>query len=297
MSKVSDNNQGYDDSPMVAFFEDYGGPDTFFGTLRGIGWRQAAYKQKGEKYASFEEIMRFFIKIYALLIGMVSIFYLMTFLFLFTNWQTLEDYEPVYFNTNLYLGTLVVTILIGVAGYVFHKGRQFPINLILYLVLTAGVGYIFGYPLSMLLQDGYYSGQDWIILLYMYSMSLGCYTCLIIILIRKDYELRLNLMVWSIIGVMIFLLFVFILTAPYYIGLLITTFIFHIIHGFLVVIDTKLIISGKFSLKTNQYLSGAIYLYLDITVMLIYFIGCILYAILKSKTKCVRGCCECLLDE
>ncbi|CAK74579.1 unnamed protein product (macronuclear) [Paramecium tetraurelia] len=299
-----EQDQASEDFPLVAFQEEYGVFDPFFNTLKKFGWKQASIDQQCQKLASSGEIMLFFIKVYALLAGMLVSFYLMTFILLFTKSQKLKENETFNFHFALYYGSFAITIALGIAGYVLDKTRQFPLNLIFYFTFTIGAAYSFGYPLSLLLQYGYYSGEDWIILLYFFTMTLGCYACLILFLIRRQSSLNSNrnnfiiyqVIIFSIIGVMIFLLFIFIMTAPYYVGVLIACFFCHVIYGGLLIIDTKLMISGKFSLKTNQYVSGALYLYLDITVLILYFIGCIIYTILKTLLQCLEECCKKLPD-
>lgn len=84
-------------------------------------------------------------------------------------------------------------------------------------------------------------------------MTLGAYICLILFTFLSKSRIQVGcnsflifkVLSFSIIGVMIFLLFIFIMTAPYYIGLLIASFFCHIIYGGLLILDMKLIISGK----------------------------------------------------
>ncbi|CAD8093236.1 unnamed protein product [Paramecium primaurelia] len=287
--------------PLIAYQEDNGQIDTFFATLRNLGWSLHLIR----KQCSFlQEYM-------LLLAGMLSTFYLMSFILLVTKSQNYINNENIELHQGLYFGSLAVTIGIGMVAYFFDGSRRFTLNLVYYLTFTFGTAYILGDPLSEVLYEGYYVGEDWIILLYLFTMTLGTYACLILFSFRRQTALNQNgnsfviyqVIILSISGMMIFLLFIFIMTAPYYIGLLVASFFCHLIYGCLLIIDMKLIISGKvliqlwkFSLKTNQYVSGALYLYLDITVMVLYFIVCIIYAILKvigqiCKVFC-RCCCE-----
>lgn len=84
-------------------------------------------------------------------------------------------------------------------------------------------------------------------------MTIGSYACLILFSFRRKTSLPLvcntfvnyKAITFSIMGLMLFLLFIFLMTAPYYFGLLLASFFGHVIYGGLLIIDVQLIISGK----------------------------------------------------
>ncbi|CAK63990.1 unnamed protein product (macronuclear) [Paramecium tetraurelia] len=293
MSQLQYQSSG--DSPIVAFQEDNGELDSFFAKMKSVGWNQASFDEEHQKLATYNEIMIFFVKVFVLLALMLTTFYVMAFIFLVKKVQIIKNGEIVQYHFIIYILSCVITILMGRWAYFSESSRKFPLNIFCYLFFTSGAAYVFGQPLSLILQGGYYSGQDWIILLYLSTMTLGTYLCIIIFTFCRQTPQKPYIIIFSVVGVMIFLLFIFLLTAPYYLGLLVASFACHVLYGCLLVIDIKLITQGKFSLRTNQYVSGALYLYLDITFMIFYFIGCILAPFGKCCVfmgQCCEICCR-----
>ncbi|CAD8206023.1 unnamed protein product [Paramecium pentaurelia] len=216
--------------------------------------------------ASFDQAMLFMVKLYSFLAGMILSLYLMIVILYFCDdfrWSLIQITSATIF----YWTNMMFTIGLGFIINIFRSTRKFPFNIIFYIVFSFCIGLLLGAPIATNLRA---HKQGFIIILYLFCMTIGTFACIIIFTFKKWILDKSNYILVLIFLVMVFLLIIFFFTMKAFLGVLIGGAICHVIYSFLMLFEAQMIMHGKFLLKTNEFIGGALLFYIDITVFIIY---------------------------
>ncbi|CAD8205798.1 unnamed protein product [Paramecium pentaurelia] len=191
--------------------------------------------------------------------------------------------------TIFYWTNMMFTIGLGIIINIFRSARKFPFNIIFYIVFSFCIGLLLGALIATNLRA---HKQGFIIILYLFCMTIGTFACIIIFTFKKWILDKSNCILsqqYLDILVLIFLVMVFLLQLIFNkVKLIIYQYIVNIYNqlnwnyfcfyneSFFRSVNRRgnlpcnLQFSYVFLLKKNEFIGGALLFYIDITVFIIY---------------------------
>ncbi|CAD8101493.1 unnamed protein product [Paramecium primaurelia] len=260
------NDALYDSIPVVANQEGDLKNSQISDLTKKLMWYAFPQINHNSTIASFDQTMLFMVKVYSFLAGMILSLYLMIVILYFCD-DFRQSLIQITQATIFYWINMMFTICLGFIINIFKSTREFPFNIIFYIVFSFCIGLLLGAPIANNLSM---HKQGFIIILYLFCMTIGTFTCIIIFTFKKRILDKSNYILLVIFIVMIFLLIIFIFTMKSFIGVLIGGAICHVIYSFLMLFEAQMIMHGKFLLKTNEFIIGALLFYIDMTVFILY---------------------------
>ncbi|CAD8111855.1 unnamed protein product [Paramecium sonneborni] len=266
-------------TPFVVTEKDINEQGIFSQTSKALGWYQYFPESPivaSQQLSHHDQQMLFIVKLYAFLAFLFIIQYLMVIIFYYSfnfresliEYQKFGHYQE-YNYTTLYWVFLALTIILGLVAYIIKQTRRYPTNLILYFLYTFGIGCVLGAPYAAQL---YYNNHSLMIILYQFCMTICTFGSLIAYKFKDSEFMNASYFLLIAIILDVFIVFIFIIIYIDYVWLIIVSIILHVIYAALLLFEIRLIQRGKFNLRQDEYISGALLIYLEVTIFLFFLV-------------------------
>ncbi|CAD8166651.1 unnamed protein product [Paramecium octaurelia] len=254
--------------PLVVTQQEISQQGIFNQTSKTLGWYQYFPESNGfatQELSTHDQQMLFIVKLYAFLASLFIFQYLMVILFYYSNqfrWSLISyDYQPFYW---VILG---VTIMLGLMAYFIKQTRNPPINLIVSLLYSFGVGCVLQAPHAERLL---WNEISLLIILYQFCMTVCTFGTLIAYKFQDSQFMNGSYILLFALILDVFIILIFILIYVELAWLIVISVIVHLIYACLLLFETKLIQRGKFNLSLNEYVSGALFIYIEVTLFFVF---------------------------
>ncbi|CAK69825.1 unnamed protein product (macronuclear) [Paramecium tetraurelia] len=255
--------------PIVVTQQEISQQGIFNQTSKTLGWYQYFPESNGvatQELSTHDQQMFFIVKLYAFLAGLFIFQYLMVIMFYYCEqfrWSLIIfDYpQP------LYWAILGVTIMLGMIAYFIKQSRNPPINLIISMLYSFGVGCVLQAPYADSL---WWNESSLLIILYQFCMTLCTFGTLIAYKLQDSQSANGSYLLLMAFLLDLFVILIFILTYVELAWLIVISIIVHVIYACLLLFETQLIQRGKFNLGLNEYISGALFIYIEVTLFFMF---------------------------
>ncbi|CAD8060823.1 unnamed protein product [Paramecium primaurelia] len=269
MSKVNDTQTT--NVPMVVTQQEINEQGIFNETSKALGWYQYFPESPivaSQEYSSHDQQMLFIVKLYIFLAGLFILQYLMVIMFYYSfefRWSLIFLGYP----TPLYWVILSCTILLGLMAYLIKLFRRPPFNLIVYFLYSFGVGCVLAAPYA---EQLWWNENSLIIILYQFCMTVCTFGTIIAYKFKDSQFINASYILLIALILDVFIIFIFIMIYTELAWLIVISVLIHLIYVCLLLFETRLIQRGKFNLNLDEYISGALFIYLEVTLFVI-FVG------------------------